>query len=208
MMQVLNNVMEFSEVFQDSGSESVGSFYDKAIKQIAATEEEKDSKMVVMIEDYMNRFSMVSSIVVHFDISHDFFFQQIDDSSDNWYDLSFYGWSEMFEDDPEDVYYLFKADTKYTDLLNHFTSQIPPAAIRLGKQVVRLENLADKIRIHIKGDPAMEADYVIFTPSVGVLKWAVSNDDFFEPRLPSDKVKAIESLGFGSVAKIIMRYRR
>ena len=66
--------MEFSEVFQDSGSESVGSFYDEAIKQIAATEEEKDSKMVVMIEDYMNRFSMVSSIVVHFDKSHDFFF--------------------------------------------------------------------------------------------------------------------------------------
>ena len=57
----------------------------------------------------------------------------------------------------------------------------------------------------VKDQFFMEADYVIFTPSVGVLKWAVSLGNFFEPDLPTDKVAAIESLGFGSVAKIIMR---
>ena len=111
----------------------------------------------------------------------------------------------MFEADPENVYYYFKADTKYTDLLDHFTDQIPPAAIRLGRQVVGLENREEKIRIELKDHSFVEADYVIFTPSVGVLKWAVSLRNFFEPDLPKDKVAAIESLGFGSVAKIILR---
>ena len=135
-----------------------------------------------------------------------FLMHQIDDSSDNWYELSFYGWSEMFESDPDDIYYEFKTDTKYTDLLRHFTSQIPPVAICLGKQVTRLENLAEKIRIHIRENNTMEADYVIFTPSLGVLKRLHSDKHFFEPDLPPDKVRAIESLGFGTVAKIILRY--
>ena len=136
---------------------------------------------------------------------HDFSVQQIDDSCDNWYEISFYGWSELFESDEEDVYYLFKKDSKYSDLLDYFTSKIPPASIELGKQVKKLEHLGDKIRIHLNGNSKMEADYVIFTPSVGVLKWLVSKEDFFEPILPHDKVRAIESLGFGAVAKIIMR---
>ena len=103
------------------------------------------------------------------------------------------------------MYYLFKKDSKYSDLLDYFTSKIPPASLELGKQVKKLEHLGDKIRIHLNGNSMMEADYVIFTPSVGVLKRLVSKEDFFEPILPHDKVRAIESLGFGAVAKIIMR---
>ena len=68
-----------------------------------------------------------------------------------------------------------------------------------------LENQGERIRIKLKDDSFVEADYVIFTPSVGVLKWVLSLMNFFEPYLPIDKFKAIESLGFGSVAKIILR---
>ena len=52
----------------------------------------------------------------------------------------------------------------------------------------------------------MEADYVIFTPSAGVLKWAVKNR-LFQPQLPQSKVDAIKSVGFGTVGKIFLRYK-
>ena len=112
----------------------------------------------------------------------------------------------MFESDPEDIYYVFRAASKYTDLLDYFLSQIPPAAVKLNMQVKKLEHLEDKVGIHLEGGRSrLEVDYVLFTPSLGVLKWAVAKKDFFEPTLPHEKVRAIESLGFGVAGKIIMR---
>ena len=111
----------------------------------------------------------------------------------------------MFEEDPEDIYYVFKEASKYTDLLDHFISQIPPAAVRLDMQVKKLEHLEDKVGIHLEGSSRLDVDYVLFTPSLGVLKWAVAKKDFFEPTLPLEKVRAIESLGFGAAGKIVMR---
>ena len=63
MMEVVDMVMKFAEEFDDKGSESLGSFYDKAVDQLFNNDSQKDekSKMVAAIEDYMNRFSMVSS---------------------------------------------------------------------------------------------------------------------------------------------------
>ena len=48
------------------------------------------------------------------------------------------------------------------------------------------------------------ADFVIFTPSVGVLKHQKTN--LFNPNLPSWKNDAIEAFNFGSVAKIFVHF--
>ena len=75
MTQLVNNVMELSEVFYDNGSESVGSFYDKAIKQLLnVSQQEEMSKMVAIVKDYMNRYTMVSSIFIHVNKLNDFFY--------------------------------------------------------------------------------------------------------------------------------------
>ena len=43
MMEVVDKVMEFAEEFNDKGSESLGSFYDKAIDQLFnVSEKEQD----------------------------------------------------------------------------------------------------------------------------------------------------------------------
>ena len=98
----------------------------------------------------------------------------------------------------------FKSNHKYSDLLEHFTSKIPPEAIRLETRVQKVINKGDKINLLLGDDELLEADYVIFTPSLGVLKWAVSNS-LFQPQLPLHKVNAIKSIGFGSVGKIFLR---
>ena len=114
-----------------------------------------------------------------------------------------YGSSEMYEELPgRDV--TFKGNHKYTDLLEHFTSKIPQKAMRLGVEVEKGTQKGTKISLQSGDDIILEADYVIFTPSAGVLKWAVSNR-MFQPELPTNKVKAIKTVGYGTVGKLLLR---
>ncbi|KAF2894669.1 hypothetical protein ILUMI_11503 [Ignelater luminosus] len=48
------------------------------------------------------------------------------------------------------------------------------------------------------------ADYLIFTPSLGVLKNTHRN--LFVPHLPEDKINAISKLGMGAISKISMHF--
>ena len=115
-----------------------------------------------------------------------------------------YGSSEMWEELPGRQDVTFKGNHKYTDLLEHFTSKIPQEAIRLGVGVEKVTHKGQKIHLQLGDDTILEADYVIFTPSAGVLKWAVSNR-LFHPELPSDKINAIKSVGYGTVGKLLLR---
>ncbi|KAL1501747.1 hypothetical protein ABEB36_007020 [Hypothenemus hampei] len=49
-----------------------------------------------------------------------------------------------------------------------------------------------------------EADHIIFTPSLGVLK--ANHLELFDPYLPGDKVDAINKMGFGAIMKIILHF--
>ena len=109
----------------------------------------------------------------------------------------------MYEELPGiDVTY--KSNHKYSDLLEHFTSKIPAEAIRLETRVQKVINQGNKIQLQLGDDELVEADYVLFTPSAGVLKWAVTNS-MFQPQLPLGKVNAIKSIGYGTVGKIFLR---
>lgn len=50
------------------------------------------------------------------------------------------------------------------------------------------------------------ADYVIFTGSLGVLKR--NHMTLFTPRLPARQIKAIETLGFGTLGKIFLEFEK
>lgn len=71
------------------------------------------------------------------------------------------------------------------------------------KVVTRIEY--DGTKAVVKGnDFKYEAKYVLFTPSLGVLKH--DHQDLFEPPLSDQKVQAIKAHGFGAVAKVWMHF--
>ena len=114
-----------------------------------------------------------------------------------------YGGNEMYKELPG-IDVTIKSNHKFADLLEHFTSKIPPEAIKLETRVQKVIHRGNKVHLQLGVDELLEADYVVFTPSAGVLKWAVSNS-LFEPQLPSSKVNAIKSIGYGTVGKILLR---
>ncbi|KAL3287703.1 hypothetical protein HHI36_002168 [Cryptolaemus montrouzieri] len=65
-------------------------------------------------------------------------------------------------------------------------------------------NKAGKVEIFTERDKKYEADHVIFTPSVGVLK--ENHEKLFEPNLPANKVNAIKEIGFDSAMKVILQF--
>ena len=87
--------------------------------------------------------------------------------------------------------------------LLHFPD-IPPASIRLNAEVTKIE-LGEPIKVHISGsDEIFEAENVIVTVSLGVLK--AKAESLFEPKLPDRKLEAIRKLGFGTVDKIYIEF--
>lgn len=79
--------------------------------------------------------------------------------------------------------------------------------ILLNKEVKRINwktNERQLISVHCSDGSLYEADYVIFTPSVGVLK--TQHKSLFEPRLPENKITAIENTGLGAVIKVVLEF--
>ncbi|XP_023014218.2 spermine oxidase, partial [Leptinotarsa decemlineata] len=60
------------------------------------------------------------------------------------------------------------------------------------------------IKIKCSDNSIYTADHVITTPSVGVLKERAKY--MFLPKLPTEKLKAIDEVGFGAVMKVIMHF--
>uniref|UniRef100_A0A671SGG4 Zgc:66484 n=1 Tax=Sinocyclocheilus anshuiensis TaxID=1608454 RepID=A0A671SGG4_9TELE len=68
------------------------------------------------------------------------------------------------------------------------------------------ENQRYPVQVVCENGQSFEADHVIVTVSLGVLKDKVST--MFEPPLPSTKLSAIENLGFGIVDKIFLFFEK
>lgn len=78
------------------------------------------------------------------------------------------------------------------------------SVIHLNKVVSKINYDGFKPSVSCIDGSEYKADYVLFTPSLGVLKH--DHKDLFSPSLPEKKVAAIEHLGFGSIMKIMMHY--
>uniref|UniRef100_A0A672KJL2 Peroxisomal N(1)-acetyl-spermine/spermidine oxidase-like n=2 Tax=Sinocyclocheilus grahami TaxID=75366 RepID=A0A672KJL2_SINGR len=68
------------------------------------------------------------------------------------------------------------------------------------------ENQRYPVQVVCENGQSFEADHVIVTVSLGVLKDKAST--MFEPPLPSTKLSAIENLGFGIVDKIFLFFEK
>jgi monoamine oxidase len=77
----------------------------------------------------------------------------------------------------------------------------------LKKEVTNIKwnsNSSEKIAISCTDGSYYNADHVIFTASLGVLK--DRHQSLFTPKLPETKIKAIESIGFGTLGKIFLEF--
>ena len=82
----------------------------------------------------------------------------------------------------------FKTDSKYYELLDReFIQSIPESSIRLNSKVSKVKKIGDVFQVQVDGGETLDADFVIMTVSLGVLK---QNLDMFEPDLPFKKVKS------------------
>ncbi|RZC35118.1 Amino oxidase and/or NAD binding 8 domain containing protein [Asbolus verrucosus] len=78
-----------------------------------------------------------------------------------------------------------------------------PLTVLFNKEVVKvLWN--DSAEVVCSDKTSFEADHVIFTPSIGVLKQ--NHERIFSPPLPLSKKKAIRQIGFGAVMKVAMHF--
>ncbi len=60
------------------------------------------------------------------------------------------------------------------------------------------------IRVQVLDEPELEADFVLVTCSLGVLK--ARAETLFEPALPERKLEAIRKIEIGSVDKIFLEF--
>ncbi|XP_060518713.1 peroxisomal N(1)-acetyl-spermine/spermidine oxidase-like [Cylas formicarius] len=78
--------------------------------------------------------------------------------------------------------------------------------ILLEKAAIRIANwnTEDKVDVTCQDGSVYAADHVIFTPSVGVLK--SEHATLFDPGLSEEKIHAIQNIGYGSTAKIVLHF--
>ncbi|XP_019192409.1 PREDICTED: probable polyamine oxidase 5 [Ipomoea nil] len=108
----------------------------------------------------------------------------------------------------------------YLSIIEALASVLPPGLIQLGRKVVRIEwhSLSSSaengnnngairpVKLHFMDGSMMEADHVILTVSLGVLKQGIKQEScLFDPPLPSFKNEAISRLGFGVVNKLFLQ---
>ncbi|KAJ6837646.1 lysine-specific histone demethylase 1-like protein 2 [Iris pallida] len=114
-------------------------------------------------------------------------------------DLSLAHWDQ---DDPYEMDgdHCFLAGGNWR-LISGLCEDVP---ILYGKKVARIEYGDDSgVEVAVEGGQVFQADAVLCTVSLGVLK---SGSIRFEPELPARKKEAIERLGFGLLNKIAMLF--
>ncbi|KAJ1285066.1 hypothetical protein BS78_03G252500 [Paspalum vaginatum] len=99
----------------------------------------------------------------------------------------------------------------YSRVVEQLVAALPQGTVRLGLCLRRLDWGEAPARLHFAdGAPALAADHVILTVSLGVLKASLVKDASaaggiaFDPPLPQFKREAVARLGFGVVNKMFM----
>lgn len=106
----------------------------------------------------------------------------------------------------------------YSTVLKSLASVLPAGTIQFGKKVEKIEwtdagetYSETPVHLHFEDGSVMDADHVIITVSLGVLKAGTGQSSvkckpnaLFHPPLPSCKVNAISKLGFGVVNKLFL----
>ena len=107
----------------------------------------------------------------------------------------------------------FNNGSTYSSLVNKLVEGLPKDSILHGREVVKINTENDSVLIKCRNGDQFEADHVIVTISLGVLKGRCLDENLlpnecslFTPALPLKKQEAIRKLGFGHVEKIVLKF--
>lgn len=133
--------------------------------------------------------------------------ERVETSCEDLRRLSALGWNE-YEDFEGDQFTRLRYGFKR--LVDYLVSQIPKDLLRLNQVVEKIDwsfgktnliELSTSNRL-TQAKSAYTADYVLTTMPLGYLK--NHHHTLFVPKLPLNKIKAIENLGFGCVNKLFI----
>ncbi|XP_022103287.1 peroxisomal N(1)-acetyl-spermine/spermidine oxidase-like isoform X2 [Acanthaster planci] len=137
----------------------------------------------------------------------------IDCACQSAYDLSLIHYNSYI-DIPGD-YYCCLGEKGYQGVLDVLLGRLPKDTVKFNKPVDQIvwkqKSPTDEascgrepVIIRVKDHPDIVADHVIITSSIGYLK--ENHARLFRPALPEDKQKAIDTLHFGTVNKVFLKF--
>ena len=100
---------------------------------------------------------------------------------------------------------VFIDSNPFQSVVKSLEKSLPTDGVHLNCKVERINWSNEYIIISCTNGRTFTAKHVIITVSLGVLKELVHNS-FFDPPLPLEKVKAVNSLGYGLVNKIVLQF--
>lgn len=120
--------------------------------------------------------------------------------------------------DNNDEYWEYPGEHKtighgYTSIVQYLAASLPKKLIQFNKQVTKIAWRSGPVYVHCEDGTFYEADHVIVTVSLGILKAEVPSfhdtksaqlHRLFHPPLPPWKLEAISKLGFGVVDKCFL----
>ncbi len=122
-----------------------------------------------------------------------------------WDQGSFQGMLVRYKKCPGRSRIAYKSEHKHIDLLSILARDIPANTIRFNTEVTKIVRDGENpIRVQVSEGQELEADFVVITCSLGVLK--ARTETLFEPALPERKLEAIRKLEIGSVDKIFLEF--
>ncbi|CRL05312.1 CLUMA_CG018144, isoform A [Clunio marinus] len=175
---------------------SLGSYTVKKYKEELTTSEfsDIDNETSLQVLDYFQKYE--NSI----------------EASDSWFETSGNGYLHYWECEGHPL--LNWKDKGYKTVIDYITKKKPDPRysievekkILLNKEVSHIEWRDPQVKIKCSDGSFYDADHVIVTTSLGVLK--ENYKTLFNPQLPKKKIDAIKGLSFGTVDKIFLEFEK
>ena len=109
----------------------------------------------------------------------------------------------------------FDKGYSFSSLFDKLVEDLPKDTFLYGREVVNINTENDLVLIKCRNGDQFEADHVIITVSLGVLKRRCLDENLlpnecslFTPTLPVEKQEAVRNLGFGQIGKIVLQFEQ
>ncbi|XP_055916918.1 spermine oxidase-like [Eupeodes corollae] len=195
---IIDNILKAGEKDLLTYNDSVGAYITSSFEEALKNPENADIDNTIA-KEFLEHFKRYENSV---------------DGCESVYELAPKGFLEYWETEGDQA--LTWKETGYHQILRLLMKSTEINAlgvldqrVKLGKPVKKItwsatDNEEARVQVKCEDDEILEADHVIVTVSLGVLK--EKHSTLFEPKLPAEKTSAIETLGFGTVDKIFMEF--
>lgn len=175
---------ETMKLKQEPGKQTFAQFMDEKVKELIDTYSPDDQKIAYRVYNYFRNYMSFHA-------------------GDDINLVSAWGYG-AYNEIPDDV----TVSGGFVQIVNKIAEEVGSNNIYLNHQVVEINWESDPISIKVKtlsnDAQIIRANYVIVTTSLGVIK--AYHKHLFNPNLPTNKVDAINRMGFGRVGKIFLHF--